>query len=288
MPVNKKTFPYLLLLPSLLLILLVGIYPLMYLIQNSLFSFTLIRQAEKVFVGLANYRDLLISQQFWSSLLITVIYVVSSTFITFVLGLGIALLLNQGTPLTRVFRSIFLMPMVATPVIVALTWRHIWDFRFGIMNLFLSKVGIKPLLWLADTKLALLSIIITDVWQWTPFVILVIEAGLVAIPEYLYEAAVVDGCNFWKRFWYMTVPHLRPVIGLTLAIRVMDLFRNADLVYVITSGGPGTSTEVLAFSVFKKAFVIFQIGDAAATAIILVILTTFIVSSLIKRWDIEF
>lgn len=284
---NKKLFPYLLVIPTLILILLVAIYPLIYLFRSSLYDFTLIRQAQKVFFGLGNYWELISNRNFWFSFLITLEYVLSSTFITFLLGFGIALVLNEKLRFTRIFRSIYLLPMVATPVIIALTWRHIWDYRFGIMNFFLGKLGLGPFLWLANTKLALVSIIITDVWQWTPFVILVLGAGLAAVPTYLYEAAMVDGCSVWQRFWNITLPSMKTIIGLTIAIRVMDIFRNADLVYVITAGGPGTSTEVLAYSVFKKAFVSFQVGEAAALAIILVILTTIIVKSLLDRFEIK-
>ncbi|MBA7560563.1 Trehalose transport system permease protein SugA [subsurface metagenome] len=284
---NKKLFPYLLVTPTLILILLIAIYPLIYLFRSSLYDFELIRQSQKVFIGLGNYWGLISNRDFWFSFLITLEYVLSSTFITFLLGFGVALVLNEKLRFTRIFRSIYLLPMVATPVIVALTWRHIWDYRFGIMNFFLGKLELGPFLWLADTKLALVSIIITDVWQWTPFVILVLGAGLAAVPTYLYEAAMVDGCSAWQRFWNITLPSMKTIIGLTIAIRVMDLFRNADLVYVITAGGPGTSTEVLAYSVFKKAFVSFQVGEAAALAIILVILTTIIVKNLLARFEIK-
>jgi len=284
---SRKSVPYYLIAPSFVLILIVVIYPLIYLLGNSMYDFTLLRQAEKTFVGLGNYWKLLSNKDFWYSVFITFQYVFSSTVISFFLGLLIAVILNKRIPFTRIFRSIYLLPMVATPVIVALTWRHMWDFRFGVINFFLKKIGLSPVLWLAKPHLALLSIIVTDVWQWTPFVILVIGSGLAAIPEYLYEAAMVDGCSPWQRFRHITMPSMRAVIGLTVVIRIIDLFRNADLVYVITAGGPGTATEVLAYSVFRKAFVNFQIGEAAALAFILVITTTFIVSTLLKRFEVK-
>jgi multiple sugar transport system permease protein len=287
MSVKRAILPYTLLLPSLVLILLVGIYPLVYLLVNSLYDFVLIRQTQKAFIGLGNYWKLLANRDFWYSLRVTLLYVLSSTLVSFLLGMGIALILNRGLRFTRVFRSAYLLPMVATPVIVALTWRHIWDYRFGLMNFFLSQLGIPPLVWLAKPGLAILAIIVTDVWQWTPFVILVLEAGLATVPVQLYEAAKVDGCSAWYRFWHISVPCIRPMIGIALVIRIMDIFRNADLVYVITAGGPGTATEVLAYSVFKKAFVNFQVGQAAALAFILVFLTTFIVSRLQKRLDVS-
>ena len=285
---RNAAFPYFLLSPALVLVLLVGVYPLVYLLVNSLYDFVLIRQDQKKFIFLGNYLGLLRSKDFWFSLRITLEYVFASTAITFFLGLGIALILSQSLRLTHFFRSLYILPLVATPVIVALTWRHIWDYHFGIMNFFLSGLGIKPVLWLAKPELAMLAIIITDVWQWTPFVILVLEAGIASVPEQLFEAAKIDGCSATSRFWHITMPFISPVIGVALVIRVMDLFRNADLIYVITSGGPGNATEVLAYGVFKKAFVNFQIGQAAALAFLLVILTTSIVSSLLKRLDVKF
>jgi len=287
MSAHKKTFPYLLLAPALILIIAVSIYPLFYLFTSSFYDFVLIRQAEKTFVGLGNYWKLISNRDFWYSFFITLEYVVASTVITFLLGLGMALILNKNLPLTKLFRSIYLLPMVATPVIVALTWRNIWNYHYGIVNFFLGKLGIAPLLWLAKTELALISIIITDVWQWTPFVIIVLGAGLAAVPAELYDAAKVDGCSAWQGFWHITFPSIQAVVGLTLVIRIMDLFRNADLVYVITAGGPGIATEVLAYSVFKKAFVSFQIGEAAALSFILVIISTVVVSTLIKRFEIH-
>lgn len=284
---KRKALPYCLIAPVFVLILIIVIYPLTYLLGNSLFDFTLLRQAEKVFVGLGNYWKLVSNRDFWYFLLITFQYVVSSTILTFFIGLGIAIILNERLPFTRIFSSIYLLPMVATPVIVALTWRHIWNFHFGIMNFFLGKIGWKPVLWLAKPRLALIAITITDVWQWTPFVILVIAAGLAAIPEYLYEAAMIDGCSPWQRFKHITLPSMKAVIGLTIAIRIIDLFRNADLVYVITAGGPGIGTEVLAYSVFRKAFVSFRVGEAAALAVILLILVTVIVLNLLKRFEVK-
>ncbi len=282
-----KAVPYYLIAPVFVLILIVVIYPLTYMLGNSLFDFTLLRQAEKVFVGLGNYWKLVSSRDFWYFFLITCQYVGSSTILTFFLGLGIAIILNKRLPFTKIFSSIYLLPMVATPVIVALTWRHIWNFHFGIMNFFLGKIGLKPVLWLAKPRLALIAITITDVWQWTPFVILVIGAGLAAIPEYMYEAAVIDGCSPWQKFKYITLPSMKAVIGLTIVIRIMDLFRNADLVYVITAGGPGIGTEVLAYSVFRKAFVSFQVGEAMALGVILLIIVTIIVLNLLKRFEVK-
>ncbi len=177
--------------------------------------------------------------------------------------------------------------MVATPVIVALTWRHMWNFRFGIINFLLGKLGIPPLMWLAKPGLALIAIIITDVWQWTPFVIIVLGAGLASVPVDLYDAARVDGCSAWQELWHVTLPSIRAVVGLSLVIRIMDIFRNADLVYVITAGGPGIATEVLAYSVFKKAFVSFQIGQAAALAFVLVFISTVVVSNLLKQFEVR-
>jgi len=285
--VNKKLFPYLLIVPALILIISVVVYPLIYLLSNSFYDFVLIRQAQKTFVGFENYWKLILNRDFWYSIMVTAEYVVSSTVLTCLIGLGIAYILDKNLPLTRLFRSIYLLPMVATPVIVALTWRHIWNFRFGIMNFLLGKLGIAPVLWLAKPGLALIAIIITDVWQWTPFVIIVLGAGLASVPEELYDAAKVDGCSAWQNFWHVTLPSMRAVVGLTIVIRIMDLFRNADLVYVITAGGPGIATEVLAYSVFKKAFVSFQIGKAAALAFILVIISTVVVSTLLKRFEIR-
>lgn len=284
---KKKAIPYYLIAPAFVLILTILIYPLIYLLGNSFFDFTLLRQAEKVFVGLGNYWKLVSNRDFWYFLLITFQYVVSSTTLTFFIGLGIAIILNKRLPFTRIFRSIYLLPMVATPVIVALTWRHIWNFHFGIMNFFLGKIGFKPVLWLAKPELAMIAIIITDVWQWTPFVILVISAGLAAIPEYMYEAAIIDGCSPWQRFKYITLPSMKAIIGVTLAIRIIDIFRNADLVYVITAGGPGIATEVLAYSIFRKAVVSFRVGEAAALAFILLILVTITVTTVLKRFEVN-
>ena len=219
---------------------------------------------------------------FWNSLRITLIFVISVVSIEFLLGLGIALSLCVKVPGQRVFRSLLIIPMMIAPVVVALMWVLIVYPGRSILNYLLSFLCIGRYEWLGDRRLALFILILVDVWQWTPFMMLVLLSGLLALPVEPYEAAKVDGANSWQIFRYLTVPLLKPTILVSLLIRSIDAFRIFDKVFVITQGGPGNSTMTLSMLIYNTAFKSMDMGKAAALSWVLIVIMIGFCQILIK------
>jgi multiple sugar transport system permease protein len=191
------------------------------------------------------------------------------------LGLALALLLDSQIRARWLWRSLFLLPMILPPVVVGVIWRLIYNPNFGVLNGALQLFGVDTtqLTWLADPSVALLSIILVDVWEWTPFVFLILLAGLQAIPEEPYEAARMDGSSGWQTFRHITLPLLRPAILVAVLLRTMDLLRIFDQVFILTQGGPGGVTETISLYIYKTAFRFFDFGYAAAMSLALLLVT---------------
>jgi multiple sugar transport system permease protein len=175
------------------------------------------------------------------------------------------------------------MPMMVTPVVVGLTWKFILDYSFGIFNYARLLVGLKAIAPLADPKLALMTVTLVDTWQWTPFIFLVLLAGLRSLPHEPYEAADVDGATAWQTFWHITVPLLNPVMIVAFVMRMAGAIRVFDHIFVLTGGGPGTSTEVVSLLLYRKAFQSFEMGYASAVALVLTLLTALLAWWAMKR-----
>jgi multiple sugar transport system permease protein len=258
----SQLFPYLLLVPSLLFLLAVTVYPLLYSARIGFYSFRL--GNADAFIGLANYAQMLRDEKFWGSILTTLTFTFCTVSVEFILGLGLALLLSGRVRFQGLFRTAFVLPMVVTPVVVGIVWRL----------LFVSSSGLVPLLtrgllgtaynFLAEPSLALPAVIIVDIWQWTPFMFLVLLAGLQSLPVEPFEAVRVDGASALQTFRDLTLPMLRPVILVALLIRTMDAFTVFDTIYIMTNGGPGRSTETMAIYVYRTAFKFTSFGYAAA------------------------
>jgi len=186
-----------------------------------------------------------------------------------VLGFALALLLLQRLHGIRLIRTFLIVPMVMTPVIIGLTWRMFYNPTYGVLNFLLSDIGITGPDWLGDAHTALLSVIAVDVWQWTPFMFLILTAGLHSLPTELYESARVDGARGWQLFWHITVPLLRQVIVTAIIFRLIDCFSTFDIIYVLTSGGPGIATQTLVMYSFVQSFRWFHFGYASALAVIM-------------------
>ena len=169
------------------------------------------------------------------------------------------------------------------PIVSALIWFYAFNQRYGIVNFAIKQLGIAPQPWLTDQTLTMFSLVVADVWQWTPFIMLVILAGLNALPEYVYEAAAIDGLSDWQQFRLVTVPLLMPVMLIVVLLRIMDAFKLFDLVYTMTQGGPAGATETMSFYIYMQAFNFFELGYAAALAILMLVLIT-IISQIFVRW----
>jgi len=257
---RRVAVPYLFIAPALTLSTLVMLYPLVYSLWLSTQRYSLKRPGEFTFVGARNYLNVLDDSVFWTSLGNTGMYMFGAVTLEFVLGFGLALLLNRGGRGQGALRTSFLIPIVLTPVVAALIATYMLNADFGIINYLLGR----QVLWLGDPQWAMVSIILLDVWRTTPFVFLVLLAGLQSIPTERYEAAALDGAGWLAAFRYITVRHLRTLIMIVLIIRVMDVFREFDTPFVLTGGGPGTATEMVALYTYRVGFKFLNMGYAAA------------------------
>jgi len=277
--------PAIFLAPALAVLLALSIYPLIYSITISLQQET----AAGGTWGLGNFARLLSDNFFVTALGHTFIYAIAALTCEFLLGLGLALLLNNQIRGRGVFRASLLIPMMLPPVVVGVVWRLMLNPNFGAINGTLKHFGVntESLTWTASPKLAMLSVIAVDVWQWTPFVFLVLLAGLQAIPPEPYEAALIDGSSRWQTFRHVTLPLLKPSILIVLLLRTMDLLRVFDQIFILTEGGPGFATETISLYIYRTAFRFFDFGYAAAMSFVLLALTNVISAIYIRLIQAE-
>jgi len=262
--------PFLLVAPAVAVLLALSIYPLIYSITVSL-------QVAGAW-SLGNFARLLSDNFFLTAMAHTFVYAVAALTCEFLLGLGLALLLNSQIRGRGLFRAALLVPMMLPSVVAGVVWRLLLNPNFGAVNGTLKQIGIdtEPLTWTASPSLAMLSVIAVDVWQWTPFVFLVLLAGLQAIPQEPYEAALIDGSSRWQTFRHVTLPLLKPAILIVLLLRTMDLLRVFDQIFILTEGGPGFATETISLYIYRAAFRFFDFGYAAAMSFVLLALTNVI------------
>ena len=206
-------------------------------------------------------------EQFLNALKNTIVFTVSAVTIEFLLGLGMALLLDRYIRRWNFLKTILMIPMMLPPIAVAITFKLIYQPQFGVLNELCSSLGLPLQAWAGDVDLAMLSIMLADVWEWTPFIFLLMLAGLASLPDEPYEAAELDGASAWRKFWDLTLPFLKPVIAIALLLRVMDALRLFDIVFILTRGGPAGATETLSLYIFKVTFRFVDVGYAAAISL---------------------
>lgn len=260
-----------LLVPAAFLFFMLTVFPLVYNGYISLHHFAFLRRAFS-FIGMQNYVRLSQDRLFLSSILNTLWFVGLATATEVVLGTSLALLFNARLRGRRVMLPLVVLPMMLPTMVVCAVWVILYDFEFGFINNLLRSLGLGPIQWLSDPRMAMASIVLVDVWQWTPFVLLLILAGLQSIPDFLYEAAQIDGATGFQRFWHITLPLLSFQIRLAILLRIVDTFRIFDKVYTMTGGGPGFSTETISLYIFREGFRYFNLGYAAAASLVMVLL----------------
>jgi multiple sugar transport system permease protein len=271
---SDRSLAYLLIAPTIAVLVALSIYPLIYAVKVSL----QIDTAAGPSWSLANFSRLTGDHFFRAALAHTLIYAVTALTIEFVIGLGLALLLHGKMRARGFFRAALLVPMMLPAVVVGVVWRLLLNPNYGPTNSFLSSLGFNTerLTWTASPVLAMVSVIAVDCWQWTPFMFLVLLAGLQAIPQEPYEAALIDGSSVWQTFLHVTLPLLKPAILIALLLRTMDLLRVFDQVFILTEGGPGFATETVSLYIYRTAFRFFDFGYAAALSFVLLIVTNLI------------
>jgi multiple sugar transport system permease protein len=207
----------------------------------------------------------------WSSLWTTLQFAAIAVTAEMVLGIALALALEHPVRGMSIFRTLFILPMMIAPIAVGLAWRYMFDAQFGLINAVLALFGAAAKGWLSDPSLAFAAIVIADVWQWTPFVFIMMVAALANIDGAVMEATRIDGANWWQATFLVKLPMVMHVIAITLMMRLIDAFRVLEVIYVLTFGGPGDSTEILALHIYKTAFVGQQLGVASAISVLLLI-----------------
>ena len=279
----EKRIPLLFVSPCVAILLAVSIFPFLYSLWLSFNKWELgMGQRSPTFAWFNNYAHLFNDHRFWGSMENMAEVLVFGVGAQFLIGLGLALLLNRPFRGRSWVTTLFLLPMMICPVVVGCNWKMIYHYSYGPLNHILRIIGIgEGLNWLGSTHLALPSIIIADSWEWVPFMMIVLLAGLQSIPVELYEAAKVDGASRWQEFWYITLPSLKTIIIIAILIRMMDTFKLFDLVVLLTQGGPASASETISFYNYLTGFKFFNMGYAASLAyiqlaVIIVIATFFL------------
>ena len=259
---NRLT-PYLFVAPAALVMVLALFYPIAYMIWGSFRDWDPSQSiADTEFVGLANYARLLVDPAFHESFWVTLIFAFTVVSVEMVLGVGLALLLDRQIRGMSVLRTLFILPMMIAPVVVGLVWRFMFHQTYGTFNRFLEAIGLPPVDWLGQNPL--LSIIIADIWQWTPFIFILSLAALQSLPRSALEAARIDGASAWQQIWHIKLPLMLPVLVVTMLLRLIDAFKVLEVILVMTGGGPGLQTEILALRIARTAREFRELGEAAA------------------------
>ena len=283
---KQRVFYTRLLIPSLVLLTLITILPIIYLIGTSFTSWDLSRPGSLVFIGLDNYVRIFIrDDRFWNSVVVQL----KLTFLTvppqIITGLVLAIFLKErikNTWLIEVSRSVFIMPMVIPPIVAALIWKILFTPPVSILNYVVTHLGFAQLDWLGDPDLALVAIALATVWEFFPFSFLLLYAGLISMPHEPQEAAMVDGASRWQLFWYVILPMLGPTLSIVVLFRLVDSIRSFPLIFVMTQGGPGFATEPTNFYVYTMAFPFTYVGYSSAM-IVVVFAFTMLLTAMILR-----
>jgi multiple sugar transport system permease protein len=267
--------------PSLLVLAAVFIYPLVYSFYLSLTNYDIIMPPK--FIGLRNYERILTDPNVWNSVRVSLIFTVATLVFEMVIGFGIALILHDIGFGRNWFRTISVMPIMLTPVVVGVIWRMMTNYDFGIFNYFVTLAGFARVGWSVDVQTALPLLIVSDIWHTTGFVVLVLSAGLAQLPEDLFEAAEIDGASAWRRLVNLTIPLLQPVFLVVFVFRSYELLRMFDKAVTLTQGGPARATETITFHVYQRMFVGYQVGYSAAVSYLLLVLTVIIVWPFLRK-----
>ncbi|OCO99962.1 MULTISPECIES: sugar ABC transporter permease [unclassified Ensifer] len=279
----ERHLRYLMLAPTMLILLALTIFPSLYMFYAAVHRISPNPDLPWEFVGPGNFVRLLTDAQFHVALRNTVVFTIVAVTFEFLLGLGLALLLDRFIRRLTFLKTVLMIPMMLPPIAVAITWKIIYEPQFGVLNEIMFRLGLPLQAWAGDVNLAMFSIIVADVWQWTPFIFLLMLAGLASLPVEPYEAAALDGASSWRQFWDLTLPFLKPVIAIALLLRVMDALRLFDLVFILTGGGPADRTKVLSLYIYQVAYRFADPGYAAAISLFVLFVTIVLSTWFMKR-----
>lgn len=256
--------------PALVVIAAVIVFPWVFTLWMSVNSWTLGQSV--VFAGLDNYSRLLVDMRFWESLWHTTLYTLLAVVAPLFLGTLAALIFDAQFPFRGLLRGIFVMPMMATPVAIALVWTMMFHPQLGVLNYLLSLIGIGAQEWIYNQISVIPSLVLVETWQWTPLIMLIVLGGLAAVPREPYESAEIDGANAWQKFRYLTLPMIAPFLMIAVIIRSIDAVKSFDIIYAMTQGGPGTASETINIYLYNTAFSYYDIGYGSAMAVVFFII----------------
>jgi multiple sugar transport system permease protein len=280
----ERHFKWLIVAPAVILLLALSIYPLLFSLWVNFVNYDFEIPGHD-FVGLQNFQAVVSDPIAAPALLLTLILSVVNVTVEFVLGLALALCMVKKFRGRGIAMSILIIPLFISPVIVGQTWTLFLQRPFGPADYLLSEILRRPveISWLSDSPWYYIAIVIADVWQWTPFMFVILLAGLAAVPQHLYEAAELDGLSTLKTFFYITIPQITPIIILAVTFRLLDAVRLFDVIFMMTGGGPGTATYTLSYYLYQVGFQQFHLGVATAGSWIFLILLSIVIMTLVRR-----
>ncbi len=268
---NART-AWLFLLPAIIIMVAACLYPVISAVRLGFFDWSMgTPWSQAKWAGWTSFEIVFTDPAMWRSLWTTLKFAAVSVSAEMFLGIALALALEGNIRGMAFFRTLFILPMMVAPIAVGLTWRYLFDAQFGLINAVLAVFGVAAKGWLADETLAFAAIIIADIWQWTPFVFIMVIAGLANVDSSVLEAARVDGARWWTTTMRVKLPMIAHVLAITLVMRLIDAFRVLEVIYVLTFGGPGDSTEVLSLHIYKTAFIGQKLGAASAISVLLLV-----------------
>jgi len=284
----ERNFKYLLVGPAIFVLLLIGIFPLIYLLMVSFQGITMTETGTD-FVGARNYTQLFDDARMWEALLHTVIFTAISLPLELVLGLAMAQLFLEKLPGRQVFIALLVLPVVVSPIVSGATWSLLFDHRFGPINQVIGWFtgDDSAILWTIKPNLVYPAIIAAEVWQWTPFMFLLLLAALANVDKSQLEAASIDGAGWWRTFFRIVLPAIWPVMAIAILIRGLDLFRLFDIIWALTRGGPGTMTETISMFTYVKGFQQFETSYTAAVAFLVILILSVVVMLALKRVELS-
>jgi multiple sugar transport system permease protein len=284
---GQRNFNYLLVGPAIFVLLLIGVFPLVYLLMVSFQGITM-TETSTDFIGAANYKQLFDDARLWQALAHTVIITAIALPLELALGLAMAQLFLDRLPGRAIFIALLVLPVVVSPIVSGATWALLFNHRFGPINQIIGWIAGKEtiLLWTINPNLVYPAIIAAEIWQWTPFMFLLLLAALGNVDRSQLEAAAIDGASWWRTFSRIVLPAIAPVMTVAILIRGLDLFRLFDIVWALTQGGPGTMTETISVFTYVKGFQQFETSYTAAVALLVIVLLSALVMFMLRRVEL--
>lgn len=280
---SNKLYAYLMSSPAMLVLTVLSIFPLLFVIYYSFTDYYYLSSGKPAFIALENYTDLFADQYFRQALWNTVKFTVLAVFFEVLVGLGMAVLINSVKHHQKLLRTVTLLPDLLPPVTVALMWQIMFSNNYGLFNNIFGLFGLDPVNWLQDVGTAFYCILVIDIWQYAPFVFLLLYAALQSVPQDQYEAAAIDGANAWQRFTRITLPSISKNIIMVVLLRVIDTFRLFDKVNILTKGGPANSTATITQYIYQYVVKRNQIGYGSAATVIMTVIVLILACGYIRE-----